>query len=127
MRRAIVAAAVVALLLAATAGGNVASAAKKPTTTTGPTTTTAPPTPGLGVPHVVSQNIPGAIEATVSCPQGEVALSATIAPADFAQEGDYFAPYWRPVVTDGVPTGYEFRRGSSGFNGTVYLTCAPVT
>jgi hypothetical protein len=126
-------AALVAFVLLVPMATSSAGAKAKPTTTTAPTTTTTPAPPTLGVPHVVSSTPNGDLERleSLSCPVGEVALSfawASIGSAEggFFTGGNTFVPVHRPIITNGVPTGYEWYETSSPPQAQAHVTCAPL-
>lgn len=89
------------------------------------------PAPKLGVPHVVSvtETVPAGTPQprVVHCPAGEVAVSFAHVyliggqPVASAAAGVGY----RPVVTDGRPTGYEYWVDTDE-TVTVHATCAPV-
>jgi hypothetical protein len=130
------ASAIISLVVATallTSVASVATAKAKPTTTTS-TTTTTPPVPKLGVPHVVifeytSADPVGQGIGTVNCPTGEAALSFAWS-AHIGDGSPFLAivdqPSVRPVLTDGVPTGYEFWGGANPPIARAYVTCASV-
>jgi hypothetical protein len=134
MRKLLGAGALVALILLVPVATSSAGAKAKPTTTTAPTTTTTPAAPTLGVPHVVSSAPNGdfGILESLSCPTGEVALSFAWAsigsgPGGFFPStiGNAFVPPHRPIITNGVPTGYEWHE-STGVQAQAHVTCAPI-
>jgi hypothetical protein len=103
----------------------------KPTTTTAATTTTLAPTPTLGIPHVISSqpNSTGGILESLSCPTGEVAISFVWASIGTGPGGFFSSliapPPARPILTDGIPTGYEWYK-DNGVLGQGHVTCAPI-
>jgi len=114
-----------------TIGATSGALAAKPTTTT-----TLPPAPSLGVPDVVTVDLtdPSTWTAVheVNCPSGEVALSFSFAYINDATGELYNAGSTdhaeRPVLTNGVPTGYQFQlaNGQSGAHPRLHVTCAPI-
>jgi hypothetical protein len=118
------------ILIGALASSATAVAKPKPTTTTSTTTTTTtlPPTPTLGIPHVVSQLAPNLACCSprpyeVFCPPGEIALSAGVNTDDLYGLDTSFYPI---VAENGRPVGYHFGVQWTQENQRIYVTCAPI-
>jgi hypothetical protein len=67
---------------------------------------------------------------SLNCPSGEVALSFTWASIGSAQGGFFTGgnvavPPHRPIITNGVPTGYEWYE-TTAVQSQAHVTCAPV-